>query len=367
MGAVDALVRAGAIRFARMRSVGPGFDYSAALCGDGFDLRGLCLRRAKMDAVMIDLARSHRGVTFRERTRVVDLEIDCGEIVGVRAEDAAGAHRFHAPLVIGADGMRSTVAQIASARIDAFAREDVPCARAYYYAYFSGVDFRAFGDDLITEYGDAEGAANLACRCDDGLVVAATAFDGCAMRTFRSDLAANLWSHLNASCAVSALLRGARIEGKVLSSGLLANTYRDPVAAGALLLGDAGLHVDPLFGQGHSLALISAEILGEMAPRWFGARTGRAIGAAAMAEFREARDRALMPYYRPTVRASADLSLDRTTRLAHRVANRERWAADEMVRYAQMAATGNFPSFRLARAIALEARALARDTACHSR
>ena len=35
--------------------------------------------------------------------------------------------------------MRSSVAQIASERIDAFKRVDVPCARAYYYAYFEGV------------------------------------------------------------------------------------------------------------------------------------------------------------------------------------------------------------------------------------
>ena len=60
--------------------------------------------------------------------------------------------------------------------------------------------------------------------------------------------------------------------GKICSSGLLLNTWRDPVSDGALLLGDAGLHVDPLFGQGHSFALMSAEIVGELAPAWFSKR-----------------------------------------------------------------------------------------------
>jgi flavin-dependent dehydrogenase len=356
MGVMDLLERAGGVRFARMRTAGPGFDYSAPLQTGGADLRGLCLRRSQMDAAMVDVARSHENVVMRERMRLTDLVIDGGEIVGVRAEDPTGSHTFHAPLVIGADGMRSTVAQITAARIGAFAREDVACVRAYYYGYFSGVDPRQFGDDLLTEFEASDGAANLVCRCDGGLVVAAAAFDAREMRSFRTDLAGNLSAHMGASLAVSGVLRGASLESKVLSSGLLLNTYCDPVANGAILLGDAGLHVDPLFGQGHSLALMSAEILGEMAPRWFSARSGRAISAAAMAEFREARDRALMPYYRPTVRASADLSLDRTTRLAHRVASREQWAADEMVRYAQMATAGTFPSFRLARAIALEAK-----------
>jgi flavin-dependent dehydrogenase len=359
MGAMNSLERAGAIRFSRMRTAGPGFDYTSGLCGDGADLRGLCLRRSKMDAAMVEVARSHEHVTMRERTRVVDLIIEDGAVVGVRAEDATGVRTLHAPLVIGADGMRSTVARIAAARIGAFAREDTACARAYYYGYFSGVAPDRFGDDLLTEFGASEGAANLVCRCDDGLVVAAAAFDAREMRSFRTGLAANFRAHLGASAAVSGILGDASVAGKVFSSGLLLNTYRDPVADGAMLLGDAGLHIDPLFGQGHSLALMSAETLGELAPRWFGARSGRAIGAAAMAEFREARDRALMPYYRPTVRASAGLELDRTTRLAHRVANREAWAADEMVRYAQMAMAGPFPSFRLARAIALEARVAA--------
>lgn len=356
VGAIDRLERAGGVRFTTMRTAGPGFDYTAPLCGAGGDLRGICLRRSKMDAEMIEIARSHDRVEFRERTRVIDLLIEDGEIAGVRADDAAGNRTFHAPLVIGADGLRSTIARLAESRIGAFAREDIACARAYYYGYLSGVAHERFGDELLIEFEAAPGAANLICRCDGGLVVAAAAFDAREMRSFRTDLAANFLTKLTASRAVNAIVRDASLQGKVLSSGLLMNTYRDPVAPGAILLGDAGLHIDPLFGQGHSLALVSAKIFGELAPRWFGARSGRVIGAATMAEFREARDRALMPYYRPTVRASADLSLDRTTRLAHRVASREAWAAGEMTRYGQMMTSGVFPSFRLARAIALEAR-----------
>ena len=82
------------------------------------------------------------------------------------------------------------------------------------------------------------------------------------------------------------MLEGATIVGKVFSSGLLNNTDRDPVTDGAILLGDAGLHVDPLFGQGHSLALMSAEIVGELAPAWFSAGRGNSIPAATLANSR---------------------------------------------------------------------------------
>lgn len=356
LGVIDQLERAGGVRFTTMRMAGPDFDYTAQLCGAGGDLRGICLRRSKMDAVMLEIARSHDRVEFRERTRVIDLLIEGGEIIGVRTNGATGTHSFHAPLVIGADGLRSAVARLGENRIGAFARDEVACARAYYYGYFSGVAHERFGDALLIEFEAAPGAASLICRCDGDLAVAAAAFDAREMRSFRTGLAANFRTKLAASPAVSVIVRDAMLQGKVLSSGLLLNTYRDPVASGAILVGDAGLHVDPLFGQGHSFALISAEILGDLAPRWFGARAGRAIGAAAMVEFRQARDRALMPYYRPTASASADLSLDRTTRIAHRVASRQAWAADEMTRYAQMMTSGAFPSFRLARAIAGEAK-----------
>ena len=158
MGVLEMLERAGGVRFARSRTVGPDFDYSGELMRDGADNRGLCLGRVLMDAAMIDAARSFEGVTFRERFRLTDLLIEDGAIVGIRGEDASGVHEFRATLTIGADGMRSSVAQIASERIDAFKRVDVPCARAYYYAYFEGVARKNLGDDLIAEFESAPGA-----------------------------------------------------------------------------------------------------------------------------------------------------------------------------------------------------------------
>jgi flavin-dependent dehydrogenase len=154
------------------------------------------------------------------------------------------------------------------------------------------------------------------------------------------------------------MLEGATMVGKVFSSGLLNNTYREPVADGAILLGDAGLHVDPLFGQGHSLALMSAAIVGDLAPNWFSTFNGNAIPAATLADFTSKRDTELMQYYNASVRVSRELILDKSTRAAHRAANAEPWAAAEMIRFAQMMIPrGSFPSFRFARLMAQAARA----------
>ena len=295
---------------------------------------------------------------FANAYRLVDLLIEDDAVVGIRGEDASGVHEFRATLIIGADGMRGSVAQLAWDRIDAFRRVDVPCARAYYYAYFEGVSRKNLGDDLVAELRiPAPGAGNLVCRCENGLTVAATAFDAAEMQTFRTDLASNLRSHLDHSLAVGKILEGATIAGKVFSSGLLNNTYRNPVTDGALLLGDAGLHVDPLFGQGHSMALISASIVGDLSREWFSNGRGNAIPVDMLADFTRRRDAELMPYYNASVRTSRELPLKQASRLAHRAANREQWAADEMIKFSQMLAPRSALSFRFARLMATAARA----------
>jgi flavin-dependent dehydrogenase len=356
MGVLEMLERAGGVRFTRSRTVGPDFDYSGELMREGADNRGLCLGRVLMDAAMIDAARSFEGVTFRERFRLTDLLIDDDAIVGIRGEDASGVHEFRATLTIGADGMRSSVAQLASDRIDAFKRVDVPCARAYYYAYFEGVARKNLGDDLVAEFESAPGAGNLVCRCENGLTVAATAFDASEMQTFRTDLASNLRTYLNRSFAVGKMLDGATIVGKVFSSGILNNTYRNPVTDGAILLGDAGLHVDPLFGQGHSMALMSAWIVAELAREWFTGARGNSIPVAMLTDFTRRRDAELMPYYKASVQVSQEIPLDRASRMAHRAASREQWAADEMIRFAQMLTPSAALSFRFARLMAQASR-----------
>jgi flavin-dependent dehydrogenase len=143
----------------------------------------------------------------------------------------------------------------------------------------------------------------------------------------------------------------------VLSAGFLLNTYRDPVAPGALLLGDSALHVDPLFGQGHSLALMSAEVLQNLAPEWFASSPGKVINAEVMAEFVRQRNAELLPYYNASVRVSQELALDPATLIAHRAANTAQWAADELIRFGQMASGRAFPSFRFARVMAAQRRA----------
>ena len=85
-------------------------DFVASHGYRAFRDRGLALRRTKLDPILLDCAR-RAGAEVREGARVGDVLRDgSGRVKGVSVLDAAGMHReLLAPLVVGADGLRSVV------------------------------------------------------------------------------------------------------------------------------------------------------------------------------------------------------------------------------------------------------------------
>ena len=86
-------------------------------------------------------------------------------VVGVRVKDADGEHELRAPLVVGADGRRSTVARLLGA--DRPYRSN-PNGRACFFAYFE--EARPEWNGVAAQW--REGAElGTAFPCDDGLVL----------------------------------------------------------------------------------------------------------------------------------------------------------------------------------------------------
>ena len=72
-------------------------------------------RRALLDRVLVDAA-ADSGAEVRYGVRVDDLVVDDhGRVRGVSAVDAGARRVLHADLVIGADGLRSTIARLVGA------------------------------------------------------------------------------------------------------------------------------------------------------------------------------------------------------------------------------------------------------------
>jgi flavin-dependent dehydrogenase len=349
MGALGELRRLGAFEYRGLRLRTPHYDLRGTLRDRSGTLApGICMTRVAMDAAMVEMARSFDSVTVLEGFRVTDVLTRGDAVTGVRGTGAEGERQLLAPLTIGADGMRSMLAQAAGAKIPgAFARNDVACARAYYYAYYDGADPEVLGDALLSENDAAQiGDFHIACACEHGRVVVGMGFDPAGLDSFRAELPASFERRVRDSEVCARLLAPARIASKVLSVPKLLNTLRNPVCNGALLLGDSGLHVDPILGQGHAFALLSADIMARFAPRWFASRDGDVLSADTMRSFAEARDADLGIHYQRAVEVSRSLQSDAEP-IQKLIAN-EQWAIDEMTSFgAMLLGPGEFPSARL--------------------
>jgi flavin-dependent dehydrogenase len=81
---------------------------------DGFDY-GMCPRRTTLDNILVQTARA-AGAEVREATKVTGLEWKGGRVTGVQWQDRKGkTGTIGCKLLIGADGRRSTVADLVGA------------------------------------------------------------------------------------------------------------------------------------------------------------------------------------------------------------------------------------------------------------
>lgn len=92
-------------------------------------------RRAILDQLLVEAAVT-AGVRFHDRCRVLSLDTTSGSVTGVCFRDGAGQVRHEpARLVVGADGMRSSVA----CEVGAVTRVTHPAASCVYYTMWEGL------------------------------------------------------------------------------------------------------------------------------------------------------------------------------------------------------------------------------------
>ena len=227
------------------------FDDTAP--GDERVAVSLALSRERLDAALVDQARS-AGADVRLGVRVERLE-HCGSGVVVTGRDGHGAAvRIEARLVIGADGLRSTVAR----SIGAFRR--APRLRKLSLtAHLS--DVRGVGAAGELHFGDGlcAGVAPVdadATRCNVTLVA--------GVRHGR-DVARDAHAFFFAALESFPALRG-RVPRPPAGAGLLASgpfdwPTRRVTADRIALVGDAAGYYDPLTGQGIHQAVAGAMAL----------------------------------------------------------------------------------------------------------
>lgn len=272
MGFYDSVRAAGAVPISSMIVRAPS--------GVGFEApfpsgHGLLLRRIQLDACLLALAQ-RQGVDVQEGTHIREIHYGDGYIEAVAGDDRS----LRARLLIAADGSHSTIRQrLGLHRGRRGGRYTVG-------AYFSGIRGRFPRGELhlgMTLYG---GVAYFG----EGMANVTLALSRSAFRHQRPDEVFR--RGLQELPALREALTGAREEGSYRCSGPVDLITHEVAADRVLFVGDAAGQVDPMTGQGISLALRSGVLAGEVAARAFtlGDFSTRVLSLYARARAREVAD-----------------------------------------------------------------------------
>ncbi|MFJ9379314.1 NAD(P)/FAD-dependent oxidoreductase [Streptomyces sp. NPDC101455] len=250
---------------------------------------GFAPRRRVLDALLVDAA-VQAGAEFRERSQVTGLLRDeAGRIVGVEGRRAGLRFTERTHLVIGADGMRSTVARLAGAS-DSVRHPLLTCA---YYTYWP--DMPA---DL--ELYERPGGWVAAVPTNDKTTLVLAYFPQSRFDEVRTDARHAYQEQIRITApALYERLRDSEPAERLHGSGDQQNFFRQATGPGWVLVGDAGHHKDSITARGISDAFQQVESLaGEI---------GCTLGGdpahldAALDRFAEGRDKALTPGYEATL------------------------------------------------------------------
>ncbi|HET7280337.1 MAG TPA: NAD(P)/FAD-dependent oxidoreductase [Dermatophilaceae bacterium] len=245
-------------------------------------------RRTVLDTLLVDAARE-AGAKVREGAIVEELTTEGSTVTGVRLRLKGGGRAVErASLVIGADGKNSTVARAVGART---VREAVPTTLAT-YAYWSGVPldhgWMASGRRLV--FG--------AFPTNDDQVVTFLARPVEALADHRADAQEALAASLRTLREIGErVLSGQRV-GPIRATVDVPNRVLASAGPGWVLVGDAGLVMDPVTGQGMGNALADAAALSDAVLRGFAGTTR--LGTA-LRRYERQRNRARRPMFDFTV------------------------------------------------------------------
>ncbi|OLC13329.1 MAG: hypothetical protein AUH29_13515 [Candidatus Rokubacteria bacterium 13_1_40CM_69_27] len=281
LGVLKALDAAGAALVMGMRITAPDGTVVAGTyrpVGPWQPYRGhaMGITRSRLDGALVDRLRA-LPVDFREQVRVTDVLGDGDRIVGVEAIDVEGRRRtFRAPLVVGADGRASVIAQRLGCRRPHRLR------RMALVTYVAGLpDCRDAGEIFV----DPPDYAILNPLSPDRVNMSVVVpLEHVTPWSDRLDVffAARVRQLPHLARRVS----GAERVAPVQAMGPLAYRVRPPRVGGVLLVGDAAGFYDPLTGEGVFSALRAAELAAETAAQAF--RVGD-WSAATLAAYERAR------------------------------------------------------------------------------
>jgi flavin-dependent dehydrogenase len=252
-GLLDALQERGCVPIRTITfDVGP-----VRLCGTGPPVGGVsdtyCPRRTVLDALLVKAA-TESGADLVDSFVVDGLVWSEGRVVGVEGHPRGSAETtLRARVVVGADGLHSTVARATGARC----YQEHPALTGVIYSYWSGLS------GLGASFHARTGRLILVWPTNDDLTCIYVAWPHNGFRQVRKNVEAEFEAALDLVPGLGEAVASGQREQRFVGTDDLPNLYRTSVGPGWALAGDAGHHKDPSTGMGMSDAFASAELLAE--------------------------------------------------------------------------------------------------------
>lgn len=255
LGLVPRLESAGAIRNAADIWTRWGWIRPVLDGGYGGQRYGYNVRRETLDPMLRALAAATPGVELMTGASASALQRDGRRVTGVVVSGPDGREReLRAPLVVGADGRGSRVAELAGVKAST-----KPHGRVAYFAHYRDV---ATSAGTHSQVWLLEPDVAYAFPQDDGVTILGAMVTRERLPAFRSDPQGSL-ERVFEGLPEAPSLAGARRVSKVIGKLDMTNTSRTAARDGVAFIGDAAMASDPLWGVGCGFALQSAEWLVE--------------------------------------------------------------------------------------------------------
>ena len=241
-------------------------------------------RRTVLDKLLVDAA-AEAGAEVREGFVVEEVVMDGDRATGIRGRAAGGGTvTDRAPVVIGADGLHSRVAD--AVRPEAY--HERPPVEVGYYTYWSGLPMHGRFEGF-----DRGDRAFAAWPTHDDLTLVVVSWRHAEFEANRRDIDRHYRETVDRAPGFGARLRAARREAPYAGM-FVPNFFRKPYGPGWALVGDAGYHKDFITAQGITDAFRDAELCAAAIDE---ALSGRRGWDEAMSGYQARRDAQVLPMY----------------------------------------------------------------------
>ena len=217
----------------------------------GCPKEGIVIRRTELDEVLIRKAASLPNVDVKEGFLVREILRDDDQVIGIvghSKQDSSAIQTYTAPLTLGTDGRNSVFHRGCNLK-----RKVMKRRRFGLIGHLRGMKGRGQDVEVLLQ---EQGEIYLA-HCRDDITLVAILLEDREMPRVRGDLQAGYLDILKSTPLVADRMTDWELVGDVSAIGPLGFTIAPIHRPGLLLIGDSAGFLDPITGEGMTLALKS--------------------------------------------------------------------------------------------------------------